>query len=98
MHGKVGDRAVERSAVGGLVENVIHAGELRARLAHAAVGGIHLRLVLGHAGHVLRVYGVGDFVRCLLGVEVGLGNQLVFVQALGALELELGARKIGGAA
>src|SRR5258708_5751702 len=98
MHGKVGDRAVERSAVGGLVQNVIHAGELCARLAHAAVGGIHLRLVLGDAGYVLRVYGVGNFVRCFLGVKISLGDQLVFIQALGGLELKLGARKVGGAA
>src|SRR5215831_6346813 len=85
MYWQIGDNTVKRGRVAGLAQQVTAARELGAGGCNVSLRGIKFGFGLGHAGLVLRLGRHSHFVRRLLCVVIGFGNELAFVQTVCAV-------------
>ena len=101
-HRQVGDHAIDRRVRIVLMQHVGVLRQHRFGLRHAALRGCQLRGLLlalraglRQAGLLLVQGSHRRIVGRLLGVEILLGQKLVFVQLLGAVVVQLGVVQIG---
>ncbi len=93
--GDVGDEAIEGCAADGLVEGVVVGALAGDGLIDVAALGVGLGVGLGESGLTLEKGGDGHIVGGFLGVEVLLGDQLLVIEGLGAVEVELLLLEVG---
>ena len=93
--GDVGDEAIKGGAADGLVEGVVVGALAGDGLVDVAALRVGLGAGLGESGLTLGQGRDGHIVGGFFGVEVLLGDQLLVVEGLGAVEVELFLLEIG---